>query len=63
MGGGITEAIDWVSEDTNKAIKVLLAHNKMLVAVIRDLESQGLLSEDTKAQLVAARGEILSVRE
>jgi hypothetical protein len=63
MNGGITEVIDWVSEDTTKAIKVLSAHNKMLVAVICDLESQGLLSDDTKAQIKIATAEIRSVRE
>lgn len=55
VGGGITEVIDWVSGDTNRAIKVLSAHNTMLLAVLHDLESQGLLSEDTKAQIAAAR--------
>jgi len=53
--GRVTQVIDWISEDTNNAIKVLSVHNAMLVAVIADLESRGLLSEDTKAQIRAAR--------
>ena len=63
MGSRVIDVIDWVSEDANKAIKILSAHNKMLVAVLCDLESQGLLSEGSKAQIEAAKGEIHSVKE
>ena len=60
---GMTDVIDWISEDTNKAIKVLSAHNKMLLAIVRDLELRGLLSEDVKAQIETANGELRSVNE
>lgn len=62
-GGGILQVIDWVSGDTNKAFKVLSAHNQMLLAVLQDLESQGLLSEDSKVQITAAREEMRGIKE
>lgn len=61
--GGLDQAVDWVSEDTNKAIKVLSGHNRMLVALICDLGKQGLLSEEALAQIEVAMGEIRSAKE
>ena len=61
--GGLIQAVDWVSDDTNRAIKIIGVHNAMLLAVIHDLTKQGLLSENAEARIGAAMGEIQSAKE
>ena len=61
--GGLDQAVDWVTEDTNKAYKVLSGHNAMLVAIILDLGKQGLLSEETAEKIEAATREIRSAKD
>jgi hypothetical protein len=53
--GHITQVIDWVSDDTSNAIRVLEVHNEMLLSLLEDLESRGLLSESAKARIRTAR--------
>ena len=58
--GGFSQAIDWVTEDTNKAYKVLEAHNDIILAVVNDLSSKGMLSKEAVVEIKAAKEKLRS---